>query len=278
MPVDKTTMMMDALRGKEAVNMAGMLSGDQYMSNLGSQNLQQMQKQQQFDTTQEGNQQQRRMLQNYYAAQNKNWEAGQQYNRDRLAADQAYKADSLAVDREKLLATQGVKINQEVAKLSDKMTEIVPIVSSVEAVDNLLAASGANEGGKIPGIGRVESALPQFALGERGQRMRSTLATVENMVLKLRSGAAVTTQEAERLKNEFSTVKNASEENFVYSWNRFKSVYNDVTRSVMARATPEAQAEYIQRSGFDPSVMAPKTWDDADKSEEQLMPWQEQYE
>lgn len=62
---------------------------------------------------------------------------------------------------------------------------------------------GAAEGGKlpedIPGVGLIDRRLPRIALGERGRRVTQKLDNFRDKLLRMRSGAAITDQEYERL-------------------------------------------------------------------------------
>lgn len=62
-------------------------------------------------------------------------------------------------------------------------------------------------GGSIPGYGRTESLMPDFLVSAEGQSMRQAVASFANVLLKTRSGAAVTDPEQKRFLTELGTGK-----------------------------------------------------------------------
>jgi len=57
----------------------------------------------------------------------------------------------------------------------------------------------------IPGFGKFGSVKPSLSIGEDGRRLRALVASIKNITLKERSGAAVVQQELERFKEEMPT-------------------------------------------------------------------------
>jgi|TARA_R100001463_G_scaffold135227_1_gene198284 hypothetical protein len=65
----------------------------------------------------------------------------------------------------------------------------------------------------IPGFGKFGSLKPSISIGEDGRRLRALVASIKNITLKERSGAAVVQQELERFKEEMPTF--AANENYL---------------------------------------------------------------
>jgi hypothetical protein len=79
------------------------------------------------------------------------------------------------------------------------------IPSLVTAINELVDTF--NSGKNVEGIGLAESYVPNLFLGEQGVRNRTNLHQVANVLLKQRSGAAVTDQEYARFLKELQAGK-----------------------------------------------------------------------
>ena len=107
------------------------------------------------------------------------------------------------------------KFNKEADKVGAEIAK-ADIVNSdnalIEIETSLAELLGVNENGElnlgsadIPGFGVVIGGLPTLVLSEEGKLLRQQVQSLTNIVLKDRSGAAVTVPEFERFKLELGT-------------------------------------------------------------------------
>lgn len=98
---------------------------------------------------------------------------------------------------------QNQQVMQKTKQFSDQLQKIgVPgMQQQLDAIDSILAEN-ANKPDKVPGYGRVEGAVPTMFLSNDAQKLRQTVQSLANVVLKSRSGAAVTEPEQKRFLEE----------------------------------------------------------------------------
>lgn len=97
------------------------------------------------------------------------------------------------------------KHDEGVFKAKDKLRDAYEKSGTANAIimlNDISAKIGGVDGtGDVAGYGKT-GLTPQFLLSQEGKDVRTSLAGLRNIVLKDRSGAAVTNQEFERLKEE----------------------------------------------------------------------------
>lgn len=79
--------------------------------------------------------------------------------------------------------------------------DIPGAVNTLKKLDSLIEGGLDNPTGDIPGIGATGN-LPNVALSAKGKELRQVAGELRNSLLKLRSGGAVTPDEAKRLLEE----------------------------------------------------------------------------
>ena len=157
-------------------------------------------------------------------------------------------------------ARRDERTSKQVEKLSERLEPYQATFGAVESVEQLLGApleNFENKGGKllkngkpsdlpganIPGFGRFS-----FYNGDARQ-LTAAISGIFNRELKTRSGAAVTTQELERLKTEFNTGKFNSEAELINGLKRYKKELNTAFKNILTGAPPAAVQEYESRGG-----------------------------
>lgn len=123
--------------------------------------------------------------------------------------------------------------------------------------------------GDIPGYGEFEGLLPDIVVGDDADFLRQEVRNLFNTELKNRSGAAVTDQELQRLRDEFGDGSWKSEDQLREGLKRYKERLSEVIRNHIAGYRPEAIDRYSERGGlsFDgysdqvipPTVAAPES-------------------
>jgi hypothetical protein len=83
-----------------------------------------------------------------------------------------------------------------------------------------------------------------FSFTGEGRRMQARVAKIRNMILKARSGGAVTPQEADRLLQEFSLGMWNSDADFLASWADFKDSISAGERNIMGGYGSEIRDAY----------------------------------
>jgi len=180
-----------------------------------------------------------------------------------LAAAQAAKADAQdrADDRQKagLEQKDEKKVEDQMVKFESKAIDAVPLMENMSTVEDILGApleqydpktesiNGKKvdlPGKSIPGIGRV------FAPGSQGETLQAAMANIFNTTLKERSGAAVTDQELNRLKNEFAQGKFNTEGKMIEAMQRYKRILQKRMRQHEAAFKPEVRNLYRTQGGM----------------------------
>ena len=92
------------------------------------------------------------------------------------------------------------KVGSEFRKL-----ELDQMETAIKTLENTLnSAIGAGQGGNLPGVGPIGGRLSDFFVGRRGRQIRGDFYRASNILLKLRSGAAVTDPEMQRFLQEMN--------------------------------------------------------------------------
>jgi len=122
-------------------------------------------------------------------------------------------------------------------------------LSTLTALDSVedLIGKYVYKGKDIPGVGPIG----RYSYGKDAKEVESTLASLQNIVLKDRSGAAVTVPELERLKKELSTSYYNTDEDLVKSLVRFREIVNQHLTSQLAGFKPEDVSAYIKSGGVE---------------------------
>lgn len=141
---------------------------------------------------------------------------------------------------QKFIAQQFEKSNipsltKQLEKIDDYLVNKIGITSGVDAIDLKK---------DVPGFGAT-SVLPDLALTREGKELRQLVQGLENQVLKMRSGGAVTPQEAARLIKE---IKGAgTDEQLLTGLKNFRDTIQSSIENTFAGVSEEGVASYKQR-------------------------------
>lgn len=102
----------------------------------------------------------------------------------------------------------------------------------------------------IPGYGGIMGNLPIFLQSEEGKALRQKIATLRNLTLKDRSGAAVTNQELTRLLEELGTGMFKSDADLKRGLSGVRKNLDAVKQNVVAGVDDATLNEYQQRGGI----------------------------
>lgn len=102
----------------------------------------------------------------------------------------------------------------------------------------------------IPGYGGIMGNLPTFLQTEEGRSLRQKIATLRNLTLKDRSGAAVTNQELTRLLEELGTGMLKTDADLKRGLAGVRKNLDAVKQNVVAGVDDDTLNEYQQRGGL----------------------------
>ncbi len=144
----------------------------------------------------------------------------------------------------KIYETAAKKQRDDVRKLATQIAKAdLPFLQEgISNIDDELAPY-IESGEGLPGIGYLSNVGPAFT--SEGRQMQTRVAKIRNMILKARSGGAVTPQEASRLLEEFALGAMNSEDEFMLAWADFKDTIAASERNIYAGYPEEVKDEYL---------------------------------
>jgi hypothetical protein len=140
-------------------------------------------------------------------------------------------------------------------------------------LDNIEATINKYQGKDLPGAGYFDSAVAKMsgnrAGPEEGQKLRQETASVANILLKSRSGAAVTNPEYRRFLEEAGTGAIMSEERFKQGIRMMRQDMENIKNTVRNGTDPEMYDEVMSKGRPAPvgGNTAPKSYDDMTEEE-----------
>jgi hypothetical protein len=102
---------------------------------------------------------------------------------------------------------------------------------------------------EVPGYGDIEGALPNWLISDEGQEVRQAISSFKNPLLKLRSGAAVTATELERLNAELGEGFLVSEKRLMYGLKLAREIQLRYEVTLFAGFSDEAVQTWYNRQG-----------------------------
>lgn len=173
-------------------------------------------------------------------------------------------AQMMAARQNKLsLAQEGVNarhMDSMLAQLSSKVnTSKLGEMSAALKLANTVM--GKYPKGDIPGVGGIENIraggigtlathLPVIGSGADGRDVQSKLAPLQNMMLNIRSGQAVTDPELQRALVEAGLTKFSTDEDLRAALPNIIKTYQQSVNNLTAGYSPEVIAEYRKRGGL----------------------------
>ena len=231
--------MSSGLRRQKDVSNIAMLSGDRLLGNFGQGLAGDVDTQLKLKMVSDEKATQRDMTQGYYdqmgAHQGNVLKETIKHNRAMEEAARIKQAEAMTASDKALI--RGVT---DLSKRLEK-AQIPDLRAGVSAIDEELAPY-IQAGGELPGIGYLSNVGPAFT--KDGRRMQARVAKIRNMILKARSGGAVTPSEADRLLQEFALGAFNSDEEFLASWADFKDSLAQGERNIYAGYDPIIVDQY----------------------------------
>lgn len=136
------------------------------------------------------------------------------------------------------------RLDKNTQALSKRIEDLgVPeAITQFETLNRLIPKEG-----EIPGFGVVAGSFPSVMLSPEGRSIRQSVAALQNVKIKDRSGAAVTPPEFVRLKEEFGTGKLKTPEQLRQGLDQALMAYRERTRNALAGFDNETRREYLSR-------------------------------
>lgn len=150
------------------------------------------------------------------------------------------------------------RLDKKVQQFSQRIekTGVADVLNSFEQLNRLIPAEG-----DIPGFGTIEGGIPTIVTGESGKEIRQQVATLRNTLLALRSGAAVTDQERERIEEELGVGAFKTEAELRRGIQNARKILENKLKNVEAGFTKDVVNEFAARGGattsslkFEPSA------------------------
>lgn len=183
-------------------------------------------------------------------------------------SDLAFRRDDQKLRREEMDARRdeaktvkaSERMEKDVQKLSDKLGNAQELSNALQNVNSKLGFNldeATVSDGKIMVKGKARDlpgiSIPGYGrsslLQDDAQQLESAMSKVFNTELKDRSGAAVTTPELERLKEEFGKGKYNTESQMVQALQDYKRMVNQELKNREAGFRPEVVNQYKERGG-----------------------------
>lgn len=100
----------------------------------------------------------------------------------------------------------------------------------------------------IPGYGQLDSFVPDMVAGGDARDIRQQVATLANVILKSRSGAAVTDSELRRFLQEAGTNKGMPESQLVNGIKLVRNWFDAQKRNIRGGYSPQVLQDYYRNA------------------------------
>lgn len=163
---------------------------------------------------------------------------------ERIDAGNARTQERTAAGDAKRSADLDKRVNQFSATLEKSG---VPAFDSV--LGDIKATLSKFDGQDVPGLGATGQ-IPGFLLSDEGKDVRQKIATLRNIVLKDRSGAAVTDQELRRLLEELGTGVFTTDDQFRNAITNIEKRFGAIKQNAVAGVDDDVLHTYKDRGGM----------------------------
>jgi hypothetical protein len=167
---------------------------------------------------------------------------------DNSIQDRAARADQARLDRDQREAERKAQATErKVTKFSAELDK-----SNVPAFESALAnvESLIKRYQDLPGFGFGVGGLPDFLVTKEGQELRQAVQALANIVIKDRSGAAVTNQELKRFLKEIGSGALRNDQQLRTGLENLRRSFDEIKRNVVAGVDDETLNLYEQQGGM----------------------------
>ena len=145
---------------------------------------------------------------------------------------------------------QTQKVQGQVNQFAGQLQKIgIPQAQQqLDTIDGILAKHKGT-GDEIPGYGRIEGAVPSMFLSSDAQELRQAVQSLANVVLKTRSGAAVTEPEQKRFIMELGNGSWMPEERLIQGLKMMRGLVDSEKTNAAAGVSNDVLSSYSQTPG-----------------------------
>lgn len=142
-------------------------------------------------------------------------------------------------------------INRYRSKYSDQLEKagLPEIETSIGELNKTLADYRDPESGMLKGDLPGTGPLGRFSIGDEARNIQRMRQQASNILLKARSGAAVTEPEFDRFKKEFAGTMVSTDQDFLDAWDDFQATVAAKRRNIEQGIPKEARIAYDQDLG-----------------------------
>lgn len=142
-------------------------------------------------------------------------------------------------------------LERKVNKFSGELEKTnIPVFEQMLADTENKVKQLASESSDIPGFGPLDSLRPDFLTSDKGKELRQLVQSLANVIIKDRSGAAVSNQEMQRLVRELGTGKLSTEKQLLDALTNIRRHFNETKRNVVAGVDDDTLNEYANNGGM----------------------------
>lgn len=140
------------------------------------------------------------------------------------------------------------RVQQQVTQFSNQVQKI-GLPQAQTQLDVIQGIMDKYKGKELPGFNPVDSLLPTALVSQEGQQLRQAVASFANVLLKTRSGAAVTDPEQRRFMEELGTGKLMSSSRLRQGIQQMQSLLDSEKRNVAAGVSGDVLDAYANAGG-----------------------------
>lgn len=161
---------------------------------------------------------------------------------------QGMRPDPRAAAEDKAAAKKAGDADKAITKFSASMEKagIPEFEQALTVVEQNLTKY---KDGKLPGYGRLEGYVPNALATNDQQGVRADMAQAANILLKSRSGAAVTDSEMRRFLQEVATGGGMDEQTLRRGWANVRRTFEAKKKNMFASVPGDTLGEYNERAG-----------------------------
>lgn len=171
-------------------------------------------------------------------------------NQRSFDATQAQRDFTQGMQRQQFDQRQQQQVQQQAAQFSNNLQKagIPAMQQQLDTIDSILDKhKGTSD--EVPGYGRVEGAIPGMFLSGDAQELRQSVQSLANVILKTRSGSAVTEPEQKRFIIELGSGAWMPQERLLQGLKMMRGIVNSEKANAAAGASNDVLDAYSATPG-----------------------------
>lgn len=143
---------------------------------------------------------------------------------------------------------QAQKVQGQTNQFSNQIQKI-GLPQAQQQLDTIQGIMSKYDGKTLPGFNPVDSLMPTAMLSQEGQQLRQAVSSFANVLLKTRSGAAVTDPEQRRFMEELGNGKFMSSTRLRQGMQQMQGLLDSEKKNAAAGVSQEVLDSYAQAGG-----------------------------